>query len=257
MTSVSSRRERFGASNAFLVVVSPTAPGELEALREPLVRARTENPFEPEVGELTGSGNNRLITRRQLGPHSLVGVTHVYQPRERYPLAAVAMLNNLVGGGPHSKLFKELRVETQMGYDVGASVNALSRYVMTEGHAIVRKRDNLTALERILEAYRWLGADALDAESFEKARLSMHRQIDQIEDSPTELCMWLAHEVWSTPEPSPRSYQQQLRDLTLDDARTIARDVFSPDHRVTVIAGSCGFFKKRRAAQMLGNTSRS
>jgi zinc protease len=240
-----------------LVVVGPWSRETLEALLQESVADATRPPVEaplPPARELRPPKPNRLIVRRFPGPQLLVGVAHGFAPRSALPLTAVAVINDLVGGGPHSILFQRIRRDGRLGYEVGSQVMAFTNAVVMQSHAIVRRRAGLAALDHMLDAFDELAGGELDELAFVRARDSVVRGLDCLQDSPGDLCEWLSHEAWTHAGDevvTPARYQEELLGIRAERAAEIARDLLSPARRTTFVFGAFGRLATARARRRL------
>ena len=159
------------------------------------------------------------------------------------------MLADILGGGPHSLLFRSLRRDSQLSYDVGSDVAALSGVVLLDSHTTVHRRAAVKALRIMLTHISRLQSSGVDDEVFEQSRLRLACNFDMLEDASGELCHWMTQEALHGDRdilPSPDTYREQLRGLRCADFNAIAAEVLNPINRTTAIVGTLNTLRRAK-----------
>ena len=246
-------REWFSPANATLTLVSPAAPTEALALAEKCLGAV---PFRPAPQPARNSDPMQLpplLAIQGGGAYVMIVILHPFRPADLHPLHALIMLSDVLGGGPHSALFRTVRQAERLAYSVGSNVTRMSDCSILDVFAMVQRRDISRALGMMLETLNRLAAQGLDPQVFEEARQRLIRSLDIFEDNPLDLCNFLAfspvdQDVFSA---TPRHYRAQLEAFTREPANAIAADVLKPERRVCVLLGPAGFLTRWRAKRVL------
>jgi len=250
-------RRLFACEHAHLTVVGPFEPGALletiaarfgSAGRGPALEA--QSPLPPGVPD----ADNRLIVRRYPGAQAMLGVCHAYGPRDRHPLVAVAVLNEILGGSPHSWLFRSIRRDAQLSYMVASDVIALRASVLLKSYAVLPQRNALPALERMLDCTAQLASGAIDVDDFESARETLRTRTEALQDSARELCLWLSTESAISSDESPLTPQtlaQQYAALTVSEVARCAQQILQPARRTTVLLGPIGLVRRLLAGRLV------
>jgi predicted Zn-dependent peptidase len=245
-------RAWFAPSNACLTLVVPVPPAEAVAMAERALGPIADRPAQRPARGADVPELPPLIRIAGGGAYVLVLVLHPFRPASRFPVPATIMLSDLLGGGPHSELFRRVRQEARLAYAVGSNVTFMSDCGILDVFATVRKGDVCRALEVILDSLGQLAAKGLDAQVFEEARQRLLRSLDSFEDNPLELCNFLAY----SPEQeltlkTPQHYRADLEKFTRDDASRIAADLLKPTGRVCVLMGPAGWLTGWRVKRLL------
>lgn len=246
-------RTHFAPRNAVLTIVSPL---DSAALRQQVERELDRGEFarQEAVQARVAAGSsqppiNRLIFRSNPGSQTRIILAHVVRPRHKHPLAAIAMLADILGGGPHSLLFRSLRRDSQLSYHVGSDVITLSGVVLLDSHTTVHRRAVVQALGIMLTHISRLQTSGVDDEVFEQSRLRLARYLDLLEDNSVDLCQWMTQEALHGDcdiVPSPETYREQLRGLRCPEFNAIAAEVLDPINRTTAIVGTLNTLRRAR-----------
>lgn len=246
-------RDWFAPANATLTLVCPAAPAEAFALAEERLGGVSARPAPKPARGADPMQLPPLLAVKGGGAYVLLLVLHPFRPADLHPLHGLIMLSDLLGGGPHSALFRSVRQEGRMAYSVGSNLTRMSDCSILDVFAMVQSGDVCRALETMLGTLNQLARDGLDPQVFEEARQRLIRSLDIFEDNPLELCNFLAfspveEDVLSA---TPRHYRTQLEAFTRDQANAIAADLLKPARRVCVLLGSAGLFTRWRAKRVL------
>jgi len=249
--------EWFSPANATLTLVSPAAPDEALALAEQWLGAV---PFRPAPKPAYGADPMHLpplMAIRGGGAYVMILILHPFRPANQHPLHGLIMLSDLLGGGPHSALFRTVRQKERLAYSVGSNVTRMSDCSILDVFAMVQRRDISRALGMMLDTLNRMAGEGLDPQVFEEARQRLIRSLDIFEDNPLDLCNFLAfspveQDVLSA---TPRHYRTQLEAFTREPANAIAADLLKPERRVCVLLGPAGFLTRWRAKRVLAAKS--
>ncbi len=248
-------RQRFSPASAVLTAVSANPPEEMKTLLSDQLGGLAGNSdFHKHASMVDVAGHNQLIAKYFRGPQVLLVVSQAYRPRNRHPLAAVAMLAELLGGGPHSVLFQKLRRDQPLSYDVGADVTVLSNALLFQCYATVDRRTARTAIEQMLDVLIQFANEGVPQATFELARSRLLHSLDLLEDDSIGLCSWLSHEAWMSDGHdliTPETYRDEVKQLAWEDFVQVVRDILKPEFRTTTLFGGIGFLLKRRVRKLL------
>lgn len=232
----------FHAANGTLVIVSPHDSNTLlESIRNRL-DMDSNSPTTKTAREAASPKIQPLKFYFMVGGYGAVVITYVYRPRDLYPLPLMALLTDFLGGGAHGLFLQKLRHETQLAYDTGCNVHALSDCLLLQCHAVVPRRALSQTTHHMINILESLRTDGLSADLFNLAKTRLLRQVDTIEDNSTELCQWLAHESMFSPNQSlitPADFKRQISDFEPDTVNTFLYECLDESLRnVSVIGGA-------------------
>jgi len=246
-------RQWFPPANACLTLVSPATSAEALKLAAEWLGPVASRPVAKPAHDTDPMQLPPLLAVRGSGDYVLILIMHPFRPADLHPLPGVIMLSDLLGGGPHSALFRSVRQEGRLAYNVGSNVTRLSDCSILDVFAMVQRRDVCRALEIMLAALNRFAGGGLDAQVFEEARQRLIRSLDTFEDNPLELCDFLANSPveQDVSFATPRHYREQLQAFTREQANAIAADLLKPARRVCVLLGRAGFLTRWRAKRLL------
>jgi predicted Zn-dependent peptidase len=248
-------RNFYQPSNACLAVVSPHESGELKAqLAAQLGATRVgEKPLCP-TSKAEYATVQPLVVFRCAGPQTRVQVFHHFHPIDRYPLAAVSLLCDVLGGGPHSELFRIIRQENRLAYSVGSTLSTYLDCAVLGVQALVNRRFVRPTLVRILKEISRLRTNGLQREAFDDARVRLIQKFDMLEDEWLTLSNFIVQEARREPEhpiPTPQTYRNLVQSLELAQFNEVARDLLAFTNRVVVLAGTVNLFQRWRIKHLL------
>lgn len=155
--------------------------------------------------------------------------------RPDYP--ALAVFNELYGGGPSSRLFREVREARSLCYHAGAGIERYKGLMTVMAGIAFESYDE--ALEAILlELGRCAQGDFTDQE-LETARISVASSYRMAQDEPSSLCGFHLGQDLLGVGGDLRQYAALALEVTAEDVRRVARSA-KPD---------LVYFLRREAAQ--------
>lgn len=143
---------------------------------------------------------------------------------------AMMLLNFLVGGGASSRLFLRLREELGLAYSVYSSHEAApgtGLFSVSASVAPSRQLEALTEIRRILAGLRD-GTDPIRPEEFLRARAQTKAAVILGRETVAAKAYYMGHnELFAGREVPEREVLDALDQVTLEQLRNLARDVFS------------------------------
>ena len=249
--------EWYAAGNASLTIVSPVATDELSAIIDNKLGAITARPGPQSRRPFDRDIPPPLTVRHFDGSHALVMVGHPFKPSKEFPLPVIKILNDYLGAGSYSVLFRRIRHERQMAYQVASELATFGHWNVLNVSAVVARQRVYEAIEQIVQEISRMQQHGLDASDLEMARSRVLQSFDLLEDSPHNLCESLAR---SEPMPgigmvaTPNAYRQALRSISAEQVSRACRLFFHPSRRVVVLMGPVQTQHLFKVKQMLGLT---
>jgi zinc protease len=247
----------YRADNAALAIVSPFGPDELapilqkhfpnthdgEPLAEPAVVAPPAKRVVPP-----------LVEFRSASVQTWVQVYHYYLPLNRYPLAALALLSDVLGGGVHSFLFRTIRDESRLAYNVSSQMQVFGNCGAVMAQALVHRKAVWTALQILLKQIGALGSHGLTEEAFADAKSRLLQKLEMLEDEWGQLANFMVQEYQgdrSGTVHTPQVYLSQLEALDLREFNQMARNLLHKENRVVVLSGTVHLLSRWRIKRFL------
>jgi zinc protease len=168
------------------------------------------------------------------------------------------IVTDLLGGGCHSHLYRGLRDERSLAYDVGTWKSQYLSLASVSCHTTVHCRSALEALRLMLEQQNAIAREGLANEQYEQARARIRRYHEMGIDHPQGLSWYLAFEALRNPEDQLLNARQLIKVLmnsSLDDANSCARELLAPANRSVFLGGMLWMLGRWRARRLIRELS--
>lgn len=180
--------------------------------RSPL-SLETGNPNEPhsvrEVTERMNVGQAKLV----------IGFRALAQA----DVPAMRLMNALLGGTPHSLLFKNVREKLGLCYYCTSSFDRLGHVLLIDSG--VDEQNAVRARKEIIAQYQAVCRGEFTEGDIQTARISLENQFRIIEDSQPSLGMWYINQSLDSIASTPSQAAEQLFDVTPERIINAARSV--------------------------------
>lgn len=233
--------KHYQPANAVLAVISQFGPKELSEHLEDRIKARADSlPSTPPPEAGSARTIPSLVVFQHMSQQTSVQVIYHYRPVSRYPLPAIELLNDSLGGGPHSSLFRAIRLEHKLAYQVGSQMLTFSECGILVANALVPRKMVRNVLKMLLTEFQQLGTQGMPRKTFDDARTRLMQRFEMLEEEWSALTKFLAIEYRGdadAPIPTPQSYLQQLETLDFDAFNHLVRELLAKENRVVVLSG--------------------
>ena len=135
--------------------------------------------------------------------------------------AALLLLNQLLGGSPDSVLFRKIREEQGLCYDVKSYLEPMSPYLFVQ--AGIHEEDARKTGKLILSAIEQLKKEGVAKEKLEQAKENILRQYDGLSDNPWAMVDFFAEQVLQEKELTTEKIQRQIERTEPEDILRAAR----------------------------------
>jgi len=135
--------------------------------------------------------------------------------------AALLLLNQLLGGSPDSVLFRKIREEQGLCYDVKSYLEPMSPYLFVQ--AGIHEEDARKTGKLILSAIEQLKKEEVAKEKLEQAKENILRQYDGLPDNPWAMVDFFAEQVLQEKELTTEKIQRQIERTEPEDILRAAR----------------------------------
>ncbi len=245
--------KHYRPGNAVLAVISQYGASELSEHLEQRIKSRADGPESMVPAEaVSPSKIPPLVHFQHMSPQSSIQVVHHFRPIGRYPIAALGLLNDVLGGGPHSSLFRAIRLEHKLAYQVGSQMMNYSECGTLVAHALVPRKVVRPVLGMLLTEFQRLCTQGMPRETFEDARVRLMQRFEMLEEEWSPLAKFLASEYRGEADsPTPQFFLRQLESLDFDAFNKIAREVLAKENRVVVLWGRLNPFAKWRLRRLI------
>jgi predicted Zn-dependent peptidase len=176
----------------------------------------------------TGAGRTRSSPHRlttSFEPFGYVWINFLYVVDRTDTVARIAAeaISNRLGDGPHSELFRRVRMDEKLAYSVYAKDWPHLRRTAANVFTSVSRRSVKHALRILLECESEFESCPFSAEDLEmiKQRMILHKEIHL--DYPGHLAAHLAYEALRPPAEAllcPNDHLRRISNLTLDEVTT-------------------------------------
>jgi zinc protease len=253
------KRRHYAPTNARLAIVAPLDSAKLHQL------AKEALCGDPPVHLSQADKPERYLAARapvtfNIDRHAYVWIEIMQAAREVDAVTRLAadMIGHLVGGGPHSEMFRHLRAERSIAYSTRADDYAYLGGTAVSCFCSVHRRNVPETLRFIVDRLKRIEQQGLSAEEFQNERVRMTRWHELSMDNPYGLASYLAYEALRPPNEAlihENEYLKRLNDLTLAAVNEAATKLLSKSNRATFIGGRLGPFARMRIRRsMRSNT---
>lgn len=245
-------RRYYVPANARLAIVAPLSA---ERLRQAVDRTFADVEF-------TQHGDNSIpsVTPRRMWVNfdgnryvwiKLVALTTRSDATMRF---AAALAANCLGVGPHSALFRRLRSERSLAYNVSGDDWPDLDQTLVHCFASVHYHSLSIAIGIMLQEIRRLAGGGVSREQFEAFRHQRIRQHEMRMEYPRELACFLAYEMLrpaSERMHDTQAYLDHLEQLSVDDVNAAIAELLAPVNRYLFVAGPVGPLARFRIRRWL------
>ena len=129
--------------------------------------------------------------------------------------AALVLLNHLLGGSPDSLLFRKIREEQGLCYDVKSYLEPISPYLFVQ--AGIRLEDAREAGKSVLRCVEELKKEGVSDEKLHQAKRNLLRQYDSMADSPWAMADFMVEQILQGRALTTEKIQQQIERIEAED----------------------------------------
>ena len=129
--------------------------------------------------------------------------------------AALLLLNHLLGGGPDSLLFRDIREKEGLCYDVKSYLEPMSPYLFVQ--AGIRPQDARETGKKVLQCIEKLKKEGVAEEKLQQAKENLLRQYDSMADSPWAMADFMAEQILQGRELTTEKIQCQIERMEAED----------------------------------------
>jgi zinc protease len=249
------KREHYHPDHARLAIVSSISCAELRKL----VRCalNTDAP----AGNSPANQPERYLAARvpvtiSIDRHAYIWLEIIQAVRNTDAVTRLSadMIGHLVGGGPHSDMFRHLRAERSIAYDTRADDYAYLNGTAVSFFCSIHRRYVQEALHFIMGRLKRIAEQGMTAEEFENERVRMIRWHELSMDNPCGLASYLAFEALRPPADAliqENDYVQRVNALTLPAVNQAAAKLLLKANRATFVAGRLGPLARMRIRSTL------
>lgn len=191
----------------------------------------------------------RLTFRRHTSPVVHIRLCHKACSYQDPNLVHMLLLCDILGGGISSRLFRSLRDELGLVYDVGANPVMFSDAGALEiATSTTRARAPLTVKALLAELNRLL-SEGIPDEELRTVKRRAANHLELMLDSPPDLVEWFGvRELLLAPRrpPTPHDQLEKVLSTTADDLMRMARKVFRPERRNLLVVGALNDAQRER-----------
>lgn len=158
---------------------------------------------------------------------------------------AMVVMNHILGGGPASRLFMNLREDK--GYTYGASSTFTGSTFPGVVMAATDVRTEVTegALREIMKELERLAKEPVPTKELENAKRALVGRFALSLDSPQALLSNLAtQKIYGFPDDYWDTYPQRIDDVTTEDIQRVAKKYYAPDRLQFVAVGDANSVRK-------------
>jgi len=169
-----------------------------------------------------------------------------------YPLAhprryAVAVLNNILGGGMSSRLFQNIREREGLAYAVFSELSPYSDAGMLSIYAGTGRQTVERVLRLVGKELRTMAAEPVSADELRRAKDQIKGSLLlSLESSGTRMSSLARQEMYFGRFFTVEEMLTEIEAVTREDIREIAREFFQPEKIAVTVVGPLGRFRLKR-----------
>lgn len=129
--------------------------------------------------------------------------------------AALVLLNHLLGGSPDSILFREIREENGLCYDVKSYLEPMSPYLFVQ--AGIDAKDAKETGKLVLKAIEQLKREGISKEKLEQTKENSIRNYESMADSPWTMVDYFAEQVLQEKALTTEKFLRQIERIEEED----------------------------------------
>jgi zinc protease len=249
------KRQHYAPSNARLAVVGPLDNARLQQLAKETICGDVTAPVSPAARPERYLAARAPVTF-SIDRHAYVWIEIMQAARDVDAVTRLSadMIGHLVGGGPHSEMFRHLRAERSIAYITRANDYAYLNGTAVSFFCSVHRQNVQEALQFIIDRLKRIEEQGLTADEFENERVRMTRCHELSIDNPYGLASYLAYEALRSPAEAlvrENEYITRLNSLTRSDVNRAASKLLSTSNRATFMGGRMGPFLRMRLRRKL------
>jgi predicted Zn-dependent peptidase len=242
-------------TNARLAIVSPFAPDHLRSrVEEYLPRDVAYDPAMENKERAGGTPTRALTVCRDAYGYIWADVFYCVRSTDLTLRLTADIIGNLMGGGPHSELFRTLRSERGLVYHVYADDWAYLSCTAMHCFLSVHKRSVYEALGYIVGRLNEIAARGITAEQLEREKQRITRWHEVATDHASGLASYLAYEAFRADDSIFQRadfHSHAVANLTLEQVNQAAAQLLTAQNRVTFVGGRVGPIARMRINRRL------
>ena len=201
--------------------------------------ALESKPVRPNLPALEWQGKRETVTRSWADQvHTRMAFEAIASGDDR--LAALSVLNRLLGVGAASRLFQKLREGEGLTYDIWSALSIRGPGGLLEVGWACAPGVNHLVWEMVIAEVERLAKD-LDPDEVEVAREGLLRGLRMDSDLPVARCAMDVAEVLDRGRRFDlATITAELGAVTTDEVRDLARSILRPDHMAAAVCGPEG-----------------
>ena len=167
---------------------------------------------------------------------------------------ALVILSEVLGGGVTSRLFSRLRERDGLVYDIYSGTPIFHDCGWVEISTTTSRGNVAAAVEAALEETRRIADEGLPDDQLHAIKERLACNLEILQDNPSELAEWMGvRELLLSPQEviTPAVEAARLKEVTSQEVRQVARQVFQPQRRSLAVVGPCPWRQRRRIRRLL------
>ncbi len=197
-------------------------------------KATTPLPPDPEIPDLPRTVN--IVDKDDLTQTTII-MGHKGIRADSPWYAGVMVGNRILGGGFATRLFNEIRSRQGLAYSVGSSPGTGFRYPgLFMAFCMTKSGTSQKAAEGVLAEIKRMTTEPVTQEELEQAKDGiLNSEVFKFDTKEEILGRMVMFERYGYPADFLKQYQQQVRDMTVDQVLEACKEVWHPD-RMTILA---------------------
>ncbi len=225
-------------NNSILTVVGDIEPAEALAAVKNVFgnwrRAEVQNPTLPPVPKIDGY-RIRLVDKPDL-TQTEIRIGHLGITRTSPDYFSLLLLNNILGVGPTSRLYTNIRAEKGLSYGVRSRFDARGLRGPFSVRTFSRNETALEALWLVLDELRRLKSGGVTEEELNGARSYYIGHFPLSLETPTQIASKIIEqEFYGLPEDYLDKYLDNVRSVSREDVNRAAKRFLNPQNLIIVL----------------------
>ncbi len=206
------------------IVYQATNRGNIaDALGKSFLSAKDRDPVSLITSEIRNNKRNISEVAERLDVYQAKLVLGFKAYEESGDIAAMRLMNALLGGTPHSLLFKNVREKLGLCYYCSSSYDRLGRVLLIDSG--VDEQNAKQAREQIIKQYDAVCRGDFTDTDVESARTGLGNQFRSIEDQQSSLAAWYIGQSLDKNVSTPTQAADDLNSVTRERIVNAARSI--------------------------------
>lgn len=233
-------RERYAPQNAILAIAGDVSASTLIPRLKAMFQSwpRTTVADQLPQNPIPATQRKLYLVHRPNSVQTNLFVGNIAIDRRSPDYIAMTVMNRILGGGPASRLFINLREEKGYTYGVGSGLTALKFPGPWSASSSMRTEVTEGALGELLKEIRRIREEKVSARELDDARRAIVAQFALSLESPAQVIGYeITRRIYGFPADYWDTYPARVSAISADEVQRVARKYLDPETMQIVAVG--------------------